>query len=238
MQGIVLAAGKGSRLQGKHDINKCLLTYKNKTLIEHNLDILVGCSVCEIIIIVGYHSENIVQHIGYSYCGIDVTYVYQKELLGIAHGVLCAAPYINQNFFMCLSDEILFSPTIESFLQCFNKSGADCTCGVVTDNIENIRKNYTVQLGHNDRILDLIEKPFNVYNNLKGTGYCAMRTTMLPLLKSLQPNPMRGEYEMGDWILQGIKKGLLCNVAVIASGEMNINTASDELRLYKHEEVK
>jgi dTDP-glucose pyrophosphorylase len=238
MQGIVLAAGKGSRLQGKSRMNKCLLKVKNKTLLKYNLDLLARCPVSEIIIIVGYHSENIVQHIGYSYCGINVKYVFQKELLGVAHGVLCASPYINQDFFLCLSDEFLFSPNVESFLQFFNQSGADCTCGVVTDTVENVRKNYTVQLGRDNRILNLVEKPVNVYNNLKGTGYCAMRTTMIPLLESLQPNSIRGEYEMGDWIRQGIEEGLLCNAAVIALDEINVNTVEDKLRLHKYEEVQ
>ena len=237
MQGVVLAAGKGTRLQGINLSNKCLLPFQDKTLLEFNLSLLVELELSEIILIVGHHADHIKQRIGDKYAGVPVRYVTQEPLLGIAHGVLMATPLIHQDFFMCLSDEYLFNPNIPKMVEWFYQTNADCTCGMVKDNEANIRNSYTVLTDDSRKILDLVEKPSSAYNNWKGTGYCAMKPSMIQLLPSLPPNPKRGEYEMGDWIMSGVKSDYLCNIAPIAQVEININTNDDLRKLISYEEV-
>jgi len=112
-------------------------------------------------------------------------------------------------------------------LDFFNNAHADCVCGMAADNIENIKKAYTMNFDHDGVIAHLIEKPKKVYNNYKGTGYCIMSQSMLNILDQLNPNPIRNEYEMGDWIQLAINKGLKCMAYNLAQKDFNINEAHD-----------
>ena len=128
---------------------------------------------------------------------------------------------------MCLSDELFINNNIKQMYAYFSNLDIDCLCGVVNDTVENIQKAYTIDINSNGDILQLIEKPINAFNNLKGTGCCFMKQSMLKMLNTLKPNLTRKEYEMGDWIQLAVDNGLTCKVYPIASANFNLNTQKD-----------
>ena len=228
MQQIILAAGKGSRLKNGQT-NKCLVKVLNKRLIDYNIELGEEVGVSEILIVVGHNKEFIIDYLKNDYHGIPIKYIEQKSQRGIAHAVKIASPFINEPFFMCLSDEILFDSQIRGFKKLFEKSKADCICGMVKDDVENIKKAYTLNLDTNNRIYDIVEKPDSVFNDYKGTGYCLMSLRMLNLLPNLKMNPIRNEYEMGDWIHMAILNNYKCYGYEIANADLNINETNDIL---------
>lgn len=226
MKQVILAAGKGTRLK-LPVTNKCLAKVSGKTLIEHNLELSSEINASEIIIIVGHNKEPLIENIGRTYNGIPIKYVEQEQQLGIAHGIKTAAPYIQDSFLMCLSDEVLVGNRLHLFVDFFYKTKADCVCGIVKDTNENISKAYTVKFDDTGLITDIVEKPTNAFNEYKGTGYCVMRSSMLEILPHLQRNPQRGEYEMGDWIRLAIQRRMSCYAFEIGNANFNINEISD-----------
>mgnify|MGYP004626539717 FL=1 len=226
MQLVLLAAGKGSRL-GINVTNKCFVKVCEKYLLDYNLEQFLKINLDEIIIVVGHNAKYIIDYLGNSYHGIPITYVFQKQLLGIAHAIKIASPYIHDTFIMCLSDELFINQNIEGMCSYFLETQPDCLCGVVKDTVENIQKAYTLDVTPNNNILRLIEKPTSVYNHWKGTGCCFMKKTMLPLLETLQPNSTRNEYEMGDWIQLAIDKKFTCKIYPVALANFNLNTQKD-----------
>lgn len=226
MQQVILAAGRGSRLKST-TTNKCLVELCGKKLIEYSLDLGVEIGVSKIIVVVGYNKEYIIKYLGNSYKGIPIEYVVQEPQKGIAHGIMFASQCITEDFLMCLSDEIMIASNIKEFQKFFETSKADCVCGVVKDCIENIKKTYTLELTENNRITQIIEKPNMVFNNLKGTGYCMMSTRMVKCLSQLSINPIRNEYEMGDWIKLALNSNYNCYSFEIAKAAYNINEQSD-----------
>lgn len=226
MKFVLLAAGKGHRLDMKLT-NKCFAPINNIPLINYSLELVLPQYFDELIIIVGHNAEYIMKYMGESYHGIKITYVYQEPQLGIAHAILLAAPYINSDFMMCLSDEITVHPRIMSMMEKFIHSDTDCLCGVTEDTIENIQKAYTLSLNSNNLVTCLIEKPIEVFNKWKGTGLCLMRQSMLSILTELKPNQQRGEYEMGNWIQLAIDTGLKCRIEQSGDANFNINTLED-----------
>jgi choline kinase len=60
MQAVIMAAGKGRRLgSSSQQMPKCLLKIGNKSIVEHQLDILQRYGICDIVIVVGYHAKVI-----------------------------------------------------------------------------------------------------------------------------------------------------------------------------------
>lgn len=74
MRGIILAAGRGKRLEpvlpGQP---KCLITFGEKSLIQHQIAALIQAGINEIAIVVGYEKQQIIDHLKNEQCSI--TYI-------------------------------------------------------------------------------------------------------------------------------------------------------------------
>ena len=83
---VILAAGKGSRLQcEKDEIPKALRQVGGKALIEHVLAGIDFVAPEDITIVIGVMGDKIREYLGDKY-----NYVWQKEQHGTAHAMLCA----------------------------------------------------------------------------------------------------------------------------------------------------
>lgn len=86
VKAIILAAGKGSRLQcEKDEIPKALRMVGGKTLIEHVLAGIDFVKPEDITIVIGVMGQKIRDYLGEKY-----HYVWQHEQRGTAHAMLCA----------------------------------------------------------------------------------------------------------------------------------------------------
>lgn len=183
--------------------------------------------VDEVIIVVGHNKEVIIETIGNSYCGVPVKYVEQKELKGIAHAVLTAKDVINDDFIMCLADEILINPNMEGMVEYFYRNNASCVCGVIIDGSDQSGKPIAYKV-NDDTIVEVEEKPSNGYpNDIRGIGEVVFAKKCLDYLMTLEPNPRRGELEMGDWIQTIATTNGNAKVFELADAYVNINYASD-----------
>ena len=61
MKAVILAAGVGKRLGSAHDGPKCLLEFKQRTLLERHLSALKACGIpaTDVTFVVGYESHQI-----------------------------------------------------------------------------------------------------------------------------------------------------------------------------------
>ena len=106
MQAVILAAGKGTRMFPMAlKKPKPFIEVANKPVLEHNLEQLLGL-VNEIIIIVGYKKDMIMDRFGDNYKGIKITYVIQEEQLGTGHAVLMAEKFVNEKFLVMNGDDL------------------------------------------------------------------------------------------------------------------------------------
>src|SRR3954463_10196452 len=109
MKALILAGGRGKRLESHSaDRNKCMLEFAGKPLIEHSLMSAFSISPNEIVIVVGYLAEQIINHYGTSYRGVRIRYAIQNEQRGLVHAIQCSSPFLGSSAFMLLlADEIL-----------------------------------------------------------------------------------------------------------------------------------
>ena len=79
MKALILAAGNGKRFKDDEEpLNKCMRTLNGKHLIQYSLESAILSKVEEIIIVVGYQAETIVNAFGISYRDIRIKYVLQR----------------------------------------------------------------------------------------------------------------------------------------------------------------
>ncbi len=75
MQAIILAAGYGKRLSGYTREPKCLLSIEGKPIIQHQIEMLGGCGVRDIVVVTGYEADKVETFLG-SIDSVKVTTVH------------------------------------------------------------------------------------------------------------------------------------------------------------------
>lgn len=183
-----MAAGKSTRMYPVTLTQpKPLIRIANKPILAHQLDQLVGL-VKEVILIVGYQSKMIQEMFGYSYRGIAIGYVEQREQLGTGHAAMQARPYIRDRFILMNGDDLYARKDIEACLQ--------SQYALLAQEVEDPRK-FGVLTVENGLVRDLIEKPEEPASNLTSVGLYVTDTRIFKILDTIPKSP-RGEYEVTD----------------------------------------
>lgn len=233
MKTLILAAGRGKRLEGViTETNKCMLKFKNKHLIEYSLDTAVRTEGSEIVIVVGYRAEDIINAYGISYQGMKIKYVIQRELTGLVTALEVAKDALNgEDFLLLLADELMLNANPKEHIRRFYEDDLFVYCGVtkVKDRSQ-IRKTYAMIYNPEDnRIYRLIEKPQNPVNDLMGTGNCIFRHQIFEYVPATPINQKRQEKELPDLIQCAIDDGKQVKLFLIDSEYININSQEDIL---------
>ena len=234
MKALVLAAGRGSRLgQRPEPGNKCMLRLFGKPLVQYSLENAARAGCDEIVVVVGYRAEAIINAFGIDFGGVRVRYVIQDEPRGLVHAIETAADALaGDDFMLFLADEILWHPNHVAMLELFRREQLFVVCGVVKEpNRDEIRKTYALIEDERDRrIYRLIEKPRRPPSDVRGTGNCVFRAAILDYVPLVPINQSRGEKELPDLIQCAIDDGHRVKAFDIGDGYVNINTPDDIAR--------
>lgn len=234
MKALILAGGRGNRLEPiTEQINKCMLKMAGKPLIEYSLANAMAAGVNEIIVVVGYMAEDIINMYGNAYSGVRIKYVIQWDQKGLVHAIDSARDVIGDSDFMLfLADEILVNPKHPQMIQKFSSEALFVLCGVITvDDLSQISKTYSIIRNESDdRIYRLIEKPTRPMDNVMGTGNCMFKNKILEYIPSTPINQKRGEKELPDLIQCAIDDGQPVKAFFIGDKYINVNT-HDDIRL-------
>lgn len=109
MRGIILAAGKGSRLNGNGpESPKCLVTLGGETLVERQIRILRAAGIHDIVVIVGCQADRVRM-----VCGNGVTYVENGlyAQTNSMYSLWLARPLLFEGF-VVLNCDVVFHPVI------------------------------------------------------------------------------------------------------------------------------
>src|SRR3990167_2941367 len=110
MQAVILAAGKGTRLQPLTlTIPKAMVPVNGTPMLEIIIKQLKSCGITDIVIIIHYLKEKITTHLGDgSKLGVKIKYVEQPAMDGSAKAVLLAEQSIKEKQFLCICADSLF----------------------------------------------------------------------------------------------------------------------------------
>jgi dTDP-glucose pyrophosphorylase len=231
MKGLILAAGKGERLNNQPTrINKCMIKINGKPVIAYSLECAAGAGVEEIVVVVGYRAEDIINTIGTAYKNTKIRYVIQWKQEGLVHAIECAREALaGEDFLLILGDEIMINPRDSEMIKEYKKDkNMFGLCGVLwTGNPDQIRKTYTLDLDGDNRIRQLVEKPGKPFNNYQGTGHCVFNNKIFEYMEITPINPQRNQKELPDLIQTVINKGNIVKSFLICDRYVNINARED-----------
>jgi len=238
VKALVLAAGRGNRMEAFLDgKNKCLLQVHGKALIEYSLDAAATIDeINEIVIIVGYQAESIINQYGIVYNRKRVSYRMQYEQKGLVHALEMAKPNLHQeDFVLFLGDEIVLNGKYGEMIKAFYSDDIYVLCGVVRQpDASQIRKTYAVIQNDANQVFRLIEKPEKPINNIMGTGSCIFKYEMLDYIPKVPLHHIRKEKELPDLIQCAVDDGKLVKSSFFCDYYINVNTKEELIRIEEH----
>lgn len=230
MKALVLAGGRGSRLNElSEELNKCMIRIGGRPVIEYSLDSAVKANIDEIIVVVGYRAEAIINAYGNNYKGKRLSYVIQWEQRGLVHAIECARQAIGcDDFMLFLGDEVMVNPRHTNMLAEFQSEKAFVLCGILkVKDLALIKRTYAITQDENSVIRRLVEKPKNPHNDLMGTGDCIFKNGIFDYIEDTPIHHERREKELPDLIQCAIDDGKLVKSYLICDYYANINSHDD-----------
>jgi glucose-1-phosphate thymidylyltransferase len=206
MKAVVLAAGKGTRLRPLTDDKpKGMVEVNGKPLITHCFDQLIDLGADELIVVVGYMKEVIIDHYGDEYEGVPITYTHQREQKGLAHALLTVEEHIDDDFMLILGDNV-FEANLQDVVRRQREDRADAAFLVEEVPWEEASRYGVCDTNQYGEITDVVEKPEDPPSNLVMTGFYTFSPAIFHACHLVQPSN-RDEYEISDAVDLLIQSG-------------------------------
>lgn len=163
MQAVIPAAGEGVRMRPLTLMTpKPLLKVCDKPIIQHAIEALPE-SVDEVIIVVGYLGQQIIDFLGDPYAGKKITYVWQREKTGTARALQLCKPHLRPGKFLFLNaDDIINRESLERAL-------THDLC-ILTAKRDDWQKWGILVCNPDGTVRDFVEKPKTFLSNLANTN--------------------------------------------------------------------
>ncbi|MEN3035044.1 MAG: bifunctional sugar-1-phosphate nucleotidylyltransferase/acetyltransferase [Candidatus Methanosuratincola sp.] len=218
MKGVILAAGKGERLDPLNSSRpKHILPIGGSPLIFHAIRALKSSGINEIVIVVHHMADQIVSCIGDgSAFSVRVEYVDQGRPGGTGDALRAAAPLIGGDDFLLVYGDLAFKPSsvagMVSFWEASGKRGA--VIGAVR--LPNASEYGAIE-SSGGRLLRIMEKPSLPASGLVNAGMYLFPGSLLKYL-DITPLSERGEYELTTTINLATEGGMIFSVYELDDG--------------------
>ncbi len=206
MKALILSGGKGTRLRPiTHTSAKQLIPVANKPILFYAIEAIRDAGITDIGIIVGDTAAEVKAAVADgARFGVQVTYLYQEEPLGLAHAVLIAKEFLgDEPFVMYLGDNLVkggISNLVEQFKQ--RSPNSQILLARVRDPGQ-----FGVAELRDATVVRLEEKPAHPRSDLALVGVYMFDKNIHAAVRAIRPSK-RGELEITDAIQWLIDSGL------------------------------
>ncbi len=205
MKGLILCAGRGTRLQpSTYTKPKCMLPVNGEYILVSIINKLVAAGITEIGIVVNHSQGEIRQTIGDGErWNASITFLLQEKPMGLADAVKSAKSFMADSPFVLMLGDNLYEGDIAPLIRSLDadKAAASILLQQVKDPSQ-----FGVAVVDAGQITGLEEKPKHPKSDLAIVGVYALTAAIWPAMDRLTPSP-RGEYEMTDAIQLLITEG-------------------------------
>lgn len=210
MKGIVLAAGKGTRLYPMtKPVCKPLLPVYDKPLIYYPIAILMQAGISDILVIVPPNeTATFTALLGDgSQFGVHISYAEQPVARGIADALLIGQEFVGEDqVCLVLGDNIFYAPNLSQTL----KAAATQESGATVFGywVEDPRPFGVVEFDETGKAISIEEKPRRPKSNYIVPGLYFYDQQVMEIARNLKPSA-RGELEITDVNLEYLRRGQL-----------------------------
>ncbi|MCQ2079433.1 MAG: NTP transferase domain-containing protein [archaeon] len=210
MKGIILSAGKGTRLYpASSHISKILLPIYDKPMIYYPLATLMSAGIRDILVVVSSEDRAYFEKLlrDGSQFGVSITYAVQTVQRGIADALLVGEEFIDgEPVALALGDNIFDGEDMSGLLEnaMTQTEGATVFCKPVKDP----RAFGVATMDSSGNVVNLVEKPKEPESDLAVVGLYFYDGHACEYAKQLEPSA-RGELEITDLNRIYLEKGQL-----------------------------
>lgn len=214
MKGIILAAGKGTRLYPiTKPVCKSLLPVYDKPMVYYPMSVLLMAGITDILVIVPPDNVDTFSNLlgDGSRFGIHIEYKEQFVQKGIADTFIIGEKFIgNDSVCLVLGDNIFYSQHLSDCMSRFQK---DVTGAVIFGyHVDDPRSFGVVEFDSTGKAISIEEKPQNPKSNYIVPGLYFYDNRVIEIAKSVKPSA-RGELEITS-----------VNNEYLSMGELNVVT--------------
>jgi glucose-1-phosphate thymidylyltransferase len=196
MKGIILCAGRGTRMQPfTYTLPKTLLPVMNRSLLDHGIDMLRAVGIQEIGVVIHPSQTAIVDHLAAVHHDANIQLLKQTDPLGIAHALRSTQKFVGQESFILLLGDNLFTEKLDTLVQ---SSEGGRKSSLLLKRVPNPQE-FGIALIEKDRIIKLEEKPAVPKSDLAVMGAYLFEPSIFEAIYAIKPSK-RGEYEITDAI--------------------------------------
>ncbi len=162
MQVVILAAGRGKRMNHLTKNNaKPMLKIYGRPVLEYKIDALPK-EIKEIIFVVGYYREQIMNHFKKNYKGRKITYVIQDKLNGTGGAIHLCKGILEDKFLVLMGDDLYHKQDIKKMLK--------HKLSILACPVEDPSRFGIVKTDKKGNVIEIVEKPKRPQSNLANTG--------------------------------------------------------------------
>lgn len=236
LKAIIPVAGAGTRLRPfTYTQPKALIPIAGKPIISYIIDDLKSQGIKDLLFIVGYFGEKIVDYVNENYPDLNTEFVFQAKREGIGQAVFLVKEFIQpkDELIIVLGDSLIeINP---DFYKASKSSIA----------IKKVKDPYNfgvVELGADDHIVRFVEKPKIPKSNLALAGlYKIVETDLLfSILDKYEKDGIRteGEFQLTDVLNEMLKQGVTFDLVTaeqwldVGNGDVLLNSNALLLKKY------
>ncbi|KKR21131.1 MAG: Glucosamine-1-phosphate N-acetyltransferase [Candidatus Moranbacteria bacterium GW2011_GWA2_39_41] len=162
MQVVILAAGRGKRMQDlTKGVPKPMLKIKGKPILEHKINMLPK-EVTEIVFVIGYYGEHIMNHFKHYFGGRKVTYVFQTDLNGTGGALFLAKSVLRDKFLVMMGDDLYHKKDLNKLIK--------HDLAILGREVEDDSKFGIIKTNSKGHMIEVVEKPKRSKDKLANTG--------------------------------------------------------------------
>lgn len=236
MQGVVLAAGHGSRLQPiTLTRSKAMVPILGKPIVERVMEHLLANGIDDFVLVVSPDDRYISRYFRHE-SGIkaDVRFVYQPQRLGMADALQQAAPLITDDFILSACDNLISPAYVGQMLETWRAEPQPNAVLALLPVEPQRRGSVGIVEVDGPWVTRIIEKPRpeEAPSDISSLPLYCLSRRILDYLDRVRPSP-RGEYELQDAIQmlienEGHVRGLM------APHRLTLTSPADLLALNRH----
>lgn len=204
MKAVIPIAGIGTRMR-PHSLHyaKVLLPVAGRPMITYIIDELIENNIKDIVFIIGYLGEQIIEFVEKEYPQINSIFVKQKEMLGLGHAVYMANEYVENEELLIILGDTLFDVNFKEMI-----STEYSNLGVKT--VEDPSR-FGVAVTENDFITKLVEKPKEPISKLALVGlyYVKNGKLLMNSIEKIMKGNVKtsGEFQLTDALQEMLANG-------------------------------